>query len=130
MSEENTMVAPEKKKSPVAAIFTIDASNPMSALLERIPTPPSSGDLVEGTIVALSRGRLYVDLPPFGTGLIYGREYLNAADILRKANIGDTITAKVVDPSGREGYIELSLKEARQAAIWGEAEQAIVAQTI
>ena len=74
------MVAPEKKKSPVAAIFTIDASNPMSALLERIPTPPSSGDLVEGTIVALSRGRLYVDLPPFGTGLIYGREYLNAAD--------------------------------------------------
>ena len=49
--------------------------------------------------------------------------------MLRKANAGDTISAKVVDPAGREGYIELSLKEARQAAIWGEAEQAILAQT-
>lgn len=101
----------------------------MANLVDSIMTPPSAGDLIEGTIIALSRGRLYVDLPPFGTGIIYGREYLNAADILRKANPGDTISAKVVDPSGIEGYIELSLKEARQAAIWSEADQAILGQT-
>ena len=35
----------------------------------------------------------------------------------------------MVDPSGVDGYIELSLKEARQAAIWSDAEQAIAAQT-
>jgi small subunit ribosomal protein S1 len=103
--------------------------SPMLALLETIPMPPSAGDLVEGTIIAINRGRVYVDLPPFGTGVIYGREYLNAADVLRKANPGDIISAKVVDPSGRDGYIELSLKEARQAAIWGEAEAAILSQT-
>jgi len=119
----------EKKASPVPAI-ELPGDHPMAAFLDSIPTPPSPGDLVEGKIVALGRGRLYVDLPPFGTGLIYGREYLNAADVLRKANIGDTITAKVVEVAGREGYIELSLKEARQAAIWGEAEQAIAAGTI
>jgi small subunit ribosomal protein S1 len=119
----------EVKKAPEPA-FVIDPKHPMAGMVDSIPTPPKSGDLVEGTIVAINRGRLYVDLPPFGTGLIYGREYLNAADVLRKANVGDTITAKVVDPAGREGYIELSLKEARQAAIWGEAEQAIAAQTI
>src|ERR1035441_5591908 len=101
----------------------------MFALLETIPMPPASGDLVEGTIIAIDRGRVYVDLPPFGTGIIYGREYLNAADVLRKANKGDVISAKVVDPAGRDGYIELSLKEARQAAIWGEAEKAILAGT-
>ncbi len=116
-------------KSP-DPVFVIDPHNPMAALADKIPSPPKVSDLVEGTIVAINRGRIYVDLPPFGTGLIYGREYLNAADVLRKANIGDTITAKVVDPAGREGYIELSLKEARQAAIWGEAEQAIAAQTV
>lgn len=97
--------------------------------LEDLPTPPKKDELVEGVIVAVGRGQLYIDLPPFGTGIIYGREYLNAADVLRKANIGDTITAKVVDPSGIDGYTELSLKEARQAAIWSEAEQAIVAET-
>ena len=118
----------EVKKTPVPSIV-VDASHPMASLISAIPTPPKNGDLVEGTIIAIDRGRIYVDLPPFGTGLIYGREYLNAADVLRKANPGDTISAKVVDPAGREGYIELSLKEARQAAIWGEAEQAIVAQT-
>src|SRR3989344_3822201 len=119
---------PAVKAAPVPTIHLAEG-HPMEAFLEEIQTPPKTGDLVEGTIIAISRGRVYVDLPPFGTGIIYGREYLNAADVLRKANHGDIISAKVIDPAGREGYIELSLKEARQAAIWGEAEQAIVAQT-
>jgi len=122
MSEEKKIAA------PVVTIHLAEG-HPMAGLVDSIPTPPSAGDLVEGTIIAMNRGRVYIDLPPFGTGLIYGREYLNAADVLRKANPGDTISAKVVDPAGRDGYIELSLKEARQAAIWGEAETAILSQT-
>jgi len=116
------------KAAPLPTIH-LPEGHPMADLIDSIPTPPSSGDLVEGTIIAMNRGRVYIDLPPFGTGLIYGREYLNAADVLRKANPGDSISAKVIDPAGREGYIELSLKEARQAAIWGEAETAILSQT-
>ncbi len=119
----------EEVKKIVLSTIIVDPSHPMAGLVDSIPTPPSAGDLVEGSIIAITRGRVYVDLPPFGTGIIYGREYLNAADVLRKANMGDTISAKVVDPAGREGYIELSLKEARQAAIWGEAESAILSQT-
>ncbi len=119
----------EEVKKIVLSTIIVDPSHPMAGLVDSIPTPPSAGDLVEGSIIAITRGRVYVDLPPFGTGLIYGREYLNAADVLRKANMGDLISAKVVDSAGREGYIELSLKEARQAAIWGEAESAILSQT-
>ena len=124
------MTEEEKVATLVAATLTVDESHPMAKLADQIATPPKAGDVVEGTIIELVRGRLYVDLPPFGTGIIYGREYLNAADVLRKANPGDLITAKVVDPAGLDGYIELSLKEARQAAIWGEAEVAIVNQTV
>jgi small subunit ribosomal protein S1 len=122
---------PEETKiaAPVVATLTVEAGHPMAAYADKIQTPPQAGDIIEGTIIELVRGRLYVDLPPFGTGIIYGREYLNAADVLRKSNPGDLITAKVVDASGLEGYIELSLKEARQAAIWSEAEQAIVSGT-
>ena len=120
----------EEKKVPVPVVtIHLTEGHPMAGLIDSIPTPPLAGDLVEGAIIAISRGRVYIDLPPFGTGLIYGREYLNAADVLRKANQGDMVSAKVVDPAGREGYIELSLKEARQAAIWGEAETAIINQT-
>lgn len=129
MSEETTAPkADVQKVEPVT--ITLPEGHPMTGLVDSIATPPKAGDIIEGTIIALVRGRLYVDLPPFGTGIIYGREYLNAADVLRKANPGDQITAKVVDPSGIEGYIELSLKEARQAAIWGEAEQAILSGTV
>ena len=126
---EEAKVAVKGAKKPAPTNIILSEGHPMTGLVDSIPTPPSAGDLIEGTIIAISRGRVYVDLPPFGTGLIFGREYLNAADVLRKANPGDTISAKVVDPAGRDGYIELSLKEARQAAIWGEAETAILSQT-
>src|SRR3989344_272820 len=85
MSEETKV-----KAVPLPTIHLTEG-HPMADLIDAIPTPPGAGDLVEGTIIAISRGRVYIDLPPFGTGLIYGREYLNAADILRKANPGDTI---------------------------------------
>lgn len=126
---EETEGAVATAPTPTPVSFTLDASHPMAKHLEDIKALPQPGDVVEGTIIELVRGRLYVDLPPWGTGIIYGREYLNAADVLRKANPGDLITAKVVDPAGIEGYIELSLKEARQAAIWGEAEAAILSGT-
>lgn len=128
MSEQET--APKERPARIVhSTVAVPSDHPMAGLVDAIQNPPTLGDIVEGSIIAITRGRVYVDLPPFGTGLIYGREYLNAADVLRKANAGDTISAKVVDPAGRDGYIELSLKEARQAAIWGEAEQAILAET-
>ncbi|PIT90879.1 30S ribosomal protein S1 [Candidatus Kaiserbacteria bacterium CG10_big_fil_rev_8_21_14_0_10_49_17] len=94
----------------------------LGTLLESGPTPPSEGDLVEGPVIAIERSRVYIDLPPFGTGIIYGKEFMSARDILRKVNVGDTIAAKVIDTENEDGYIEVSLKEARQALIWAEAE--------
>lgn len=104
--------------------------SPMNKLVEDSPTPPKDGDLVEGKVSAIGRARVYVELTPFGTGLIYGREFMNARDILRKVSVGDTIAAKVVSPGNEDGYIELSLKEARQALIWSDAEEAVKKQTI
>lgn len=109
---------------------TVNENHPMHALVDSSPVPPKEGDLVEGTVSAIGRARVYVELTPFGTGLIYGREFMNARDILRKVSVGDTIAAKVVDAGNEDGYIELSLKEARQALIWSDAEQAQKKQTI
>ena len=97
----------------------------MQKIINESPEPPKVGDIIEGTVSAIGRARVYVDLPPFGTGLLYGREYMNARDILRKVSVGDSIGAKVVDAGNEDGYIELSLKEARQALIWSDAEAAV-----
>lgn len=102
----------------------------MAALVATIPDAPVEGSLVEGTVSAIGRARVYVELAPFGTGLIFGREYMNARDILRKVSVGDTIAAKVVDVTNEDGYIELSLKEARQALIWSDAEEAAKKGTV
>ena len=82
-------------------------------------------DLVEGFVVAIEKAALYVDLGVSGTGIIYGIEFMNARDVIKRINIGDTIKAKVVLRENNDGYVELSLKEARQALMWNDAEQAI-----
>ncbi len=111
-----------------AAIDFGDARTPspslMSDLVAKTLEIPKPGDIVEGPVIALDRARLYIDLPPFGTGVIFGREYLNAREVIKRINIGDRIAAKVIETNTKDGYIELSLKEARQALIWTEVEEA------
>jgi len=116
--EENDSSEDEPKKKK-------KAEGPMAQLFNDSLTPPARGVLVEGPVLAVDKSRVYIDLFPYGTGIIYGREFLNAKDILRKVALGDNISAKVVEEENTDGYIELSLKEARQALLWSEAEQAI-----
>ncbi|MHB1118394.1 MAG: S1 RNA-binding domain-containing protein [Minisyncoccota bacterium] len=97
----------------------------MTTLMESVKDIPEIDALVEGPVISVAKSCVYIDLGPFGTGIIYGREFINARDVIKKLNIGDTITAKVVDTENKDGYVELSLKEARQAIIWSEAEEAI-----
>lgn len=82
-------------------------------------------DIVDGVVVAIQKAAIYIDLSVFGTGIIYGIEFMNARDVIKRINIGDTIKAKVVLRENENGYVELSLKEARQALIWSDAEVAI-----
>jgi small subunit ribosomal protein S1 len=109
---------------------TVENTGVMQSYAANTPVAPKEGQLIDGTVSAIGRARVYVDLPPFGTGLIYGREYMNARDILRKVSVGDSIAAKVVMPENEDGYIELSLKEARQALIWADAEEAVKRGTV
>ncbi|PJE73989.1 MAG: 30S ribosomal protein S1 [Candidatus Taylorbacteria bacterium CG10_big_fil_rev_8_21_14_0_10_41_48] len=134
---QEEVVKATKKSSHVPAGDTSNDVEPktkrdtiMNRLLAETQTPPSEGDIIEGVVIAIDKKGVFVDLPPFGTGIIYGREYLIARDVIKKISIGDTISAKIVDPSNKDGYVELSLKEARQALIWSEAETAIASKAI
>jgi len=91
---------------------------------------PKLEDLVEGPVIAVDKAAVYIDLAPYGTGVIYGREFIAVRDLVKKTNVGDIIKAKVVEVENENGYVELSLKEAKQALLWSEAERAIKAKTI
>ena len=83
------------------------------------------GELVEGTVLEKKGTRVYVDLGPRGMGIIYGREYYAAQDIIRKAGEGDPIAGKVVEIDNDEGYIELSLKEAGEEKRWIDVKESM-----
>lgn len=108
----------------IAEYAKIELSS-VGKMLDKAELPPQVEALVEGPVISIQKSSVYIDLAPFGTGIIYGREFINAKDIIKKINIGDVVKAKVVGTDNEEGYIELSLKEAKQALIWSEAEKAI-----
>ncbi len=111
----------KKEKETVPVVIDEKENHFLSTSLPK----PEAETLVEGPVIAIEKSAVYVDLAPFGTGVIYGREFMNARDLIKKINLGDTIKAKVVEAENDNGYIELSLKEAKQALLWNEAEDAI-----
>jgi ribosomal protein S1 len=95
----------------------------MDELLKTIPlNAPKAEDLVEGTVLLQDGATLYIDLSPFRTGIIYGREFNNAKNIIKSLRPGDKITAKVLELENEQSYVSLSLKEAAKDIVWREAE--------
>jgi len=126
MLTENTEVGGLTSEEENTKLGVKKVSNTyMTSLFGKSTISPNIGDVVEGPVIAIEKSSIYIDLAPYGTGIIYGREFISARDIIRGVNIGDSIAAKVVDIGNEDGYIELSLKEARQAIIWSEAEAGI-----
>ena len=119
----NILIKKEKIKKEKVPV--VEDTSLMGQIVLNTATPPSIDDVIEGPVISIDKGAVYINLAPFGTGIIYGREFMNARDIIKKINVGDIVAGKVVGIGGKEGYIEISLKEARQALIWSEAEIAI-----
>lgn len=117
----------KKKEVPV---IVVDENPILSSIMSRSVNKPEVDALVEGAVISVEKSSVYVDLAPYGAGIIYGREFINAKDIIKKISPGDIIKAKVVEKENEDGYIELSLKEAKQALIWSEAEKAIKEKTV
>ncbi len=92
----------------------------MEALLRSTSSSsfPKLGELAEGTVLEKKGTRVFVDLGTKGAGIIYGKEYYAAENIIKTLNPGDVIHAKIVDLDNEEGYIELSLKEAGEEKRW------------
>ncbi len=83
---------------------------------------PRLGDVVEGKVIEQKGPALYIDLGALGSGIIYGREFINARDIIKSLKPGDVISAKITEFENEDGYIELSLKEAGMEIVWREVE--------
>lgn len=120
-TKKNDLEEMQPQAVPTEAVVNNDDMGPHRPMLD---------ELVEGPVIGVEKAAIYIDLAPFGTGIIYGREYIAARDLIKKTNIGDMIKAKVVETENDDGYIELSLKEAKAAMLWSDAENAIKDKTV
>ncbi len=76
-------------------------------------------DVVEGTVVAVDRRELWLDLGMYGTGLVLGHEIEPGGD---GPQVGDKVSASVLEPETDEGYVLLSLKKVAKEKGWDELE--------
>lgn len=87
--------------------------------------PLKVGDMVEGTVSSVRKHEVWVDLGPYGMGVIFRREV--GHETLEE---GQTITASVVDPELDEGYALLSMKRAVKDRGWSELQRVFDEQEI
>lgn len=91
---------------------------------DTVVKPPKIGDIVEGKIIGKGKASAFLDLGPYGSGIIFGREFYETKNRLKELNIGDSIHVKVVDLENEDGYVELSLGKAGKDIAWEELAEA------
>lgn len=110
-------------------MLTADIKKTASAIGQLMKTEPElisflkENDLVEAKLLKKAPRIIYLNLGKFGTGVVYGAEFLNARNIIKDLNIGESIPAKVIDPENENGYVELSLAGAHKQKGWQELKE-------
>lgn len=96
------------------------ASAVMDALLKDSPDIklPSPGALIEGTVIAIWKNKILVDLDGVATGIISGQEACDSSKTLKSVKEGDTISAYILEEENEEGLVVLSLRKASQQRTW------------
>ncbi|MDD5290236.1 MAG: S1 RNA-binding domain-containing protein [Patescibacteria group bacterium] len=81
---------------------------------------PKAGDLVEGKVVSIARGEVYLDVDGIFTGLVRGRELADESDRFSDLKVGDSVIATVVEAENEKGVMELSFRSAGHQKAWQE----------
>jgi len=114
-----------QKTTPVQKNGSDEPQNDESAMSQLLDSQefhfPSVGDVVEGTIIEIGSNAAYLDIDPFGAGIVLGREIKDGMGS-KKLREGDKVSATIVDLENEEGFIELSVREASYEKAWEDIE--------
>ena len=79
---------------------------------------PSIGSFVEGFILEKKERALYIDLSPYGTGIIQGVNYLETKSYIKKLEKDTKVLVKILDWNNEEGLIEMALQNLEKEKAW------------
>ena len=83
------------------------------------------GDIITGTVIAVSEEEITLDLKYYAQGIIKVEDFSNDPDfaVLEQIHAGDEIEATVVKTDDGQGNILLSRKEAKDVLAWEKLQQ-------
>ncbi len=84
---------------------------------------PEVNSSLPGIVLEKKNKALYVDLSPFGAGVVRGPNYLEAKEYIKNLQLGDQVTVKVLDWNNEEGLVELALKNIEQEKNWDQIKE-------
>lgn len=125
----------EKNQNSLLERLDLKPKHPMEGLLKQrldVGLYIKVGDVVEGKVLLRRGNRLFIDLGPKGIGVVFGKEFYEAQHAVKNLQIGDMVTAKVIEQESsiEEGYPELSLKEAGKEKLWADLREAMRSGTV
>ena len=90
------------------------------------------GDIIKGTVIAVSEEEITVDLNYYTQGIIKVENFSNDPDfaVLEEIHVGDEIEATVIRRDDGQGNMELSRKEANDTLAWEKLSEMLEAGTV
>ena len=85
-----------------------------------------AGDTVDGVVLSVKKHEILIDLGAKGVGLVPRRE----ASYARNLEVGQEVTASVIDAEMEDGYVLLSLRKAVKDKGWDEIQAKLEAAEI
>ncbi len=101
-----------------------ERDHPMESLLSQgyAATIPKVGELVEGTVLNVSKSEVALDIAGLTTGIIRGKEIYDESGEYSKIKVGDKVSATVLELENEQGLMELSFRYAGHQKAWGNLE--------
>lgn len=85
--------------------------------------PVKIGQLVEGTVIEIGKSCIFVDLGPYGVGIVLGKEIKEKPSLLKEIKVDQNVKCIVLEQENENGYIELSIKAADREMTWKKLEE-------
>lgn len=81
------------------------------------------GDLIEGTVVAISTSKILLDIGAKAEGVVKKDQMTDTEKSYRKLKLGDKILVMVEHDENKQGYVEISIKKAETERKWKDFER-------
>lgn len=85
-----------------------------------LPQLPQVGDIIEATVLSVSKNEVNLDLGGIATGIVRGKELIDESGETANLKTGDQVSATVLELENEKGSMELSFRSAGHQKAWDE----------